>query len=65
MMLDALSASMRLRASLLISGPSGPQALVDGDLVADSLLDVSAGSRLTPVAVFGSSSRLLAVISWL
>ena len=44
-------------------GPQWSQALVDGDLVADSLLGASSGSRLMSVAAFGSPSRLPALIS--
>ena len=44
-------------------GSLRPQAFVDGDLVADSLLGTSSGSSLLPVAAFGSPSRFSALIS--
>ena len=44
-------------------GPQRSQALLDGDLVSDSLLDAAAGLRPIPVAVFTSSSQVAAVIT--
>ena len=43
--------------------PQWSQALLDGDLVADSLLDAAAGSRLVPVSVIVPPSRIAAVIT--
>ena len=55
-----LLAMMQEDGMVVVSG-----GFVDGDLVADSLLDAPSGSSLIPVAVFVPPSRLPAVITGL